>query len=96
MNVGDNSKALIKSLVERIESVAGEIDSLKNDQKEIFQEAKSAGIDVKALRAVIRIRKQNKAERETHESIVAQYMSALGMLSDLPLGQAAISRATGG
>src|SRR6202035_630985 len=95
MNIGDNSKAQLQNLVDRIEAVELEMDSLKEDRKEIFLEAKNQGLDLKALRAVLRIRKQNSTERETHESIVAQYMSALGMLGTTPLGQAAIHRATG-
>lgn len=96
MNIGDNSKAQLKNLVDRIELLDEGMQALKDDKKELFEEAKSNGLDVKALRAVLRIRKQNAAERETHESIVAQYMSALGMLGTTPLGQAAIQRATGG
>jgi uncharacterized protein (UPF0335 family) len=95
MNLGDNSKAQLKSLVERIENLDIEIESLKNDKKELFLEAKDQDIDVKALRSVIRIRRQNASERESHESIVAQYMQALGMLSDTPLGIAAISKIGG-
>ncbi|RAI27324.1 hypothetical protein CH340_24460 [Rhodoplanes serenus] len=61
--------------------------------KDVFAEAKGNGYDVKALRAVIRLRKQDKDERAEHEAIVETYMHALGMLADTPLGRAAIERA---
>jgi uncharacterized protein (UPF0335 family) len=95
MNIGDNSKAQLKSLVERIENLDTEIDNLKNDKKELFLEAKDQDIDVKALRSVIRIRRQNASERESHESIVQQYLAALGDYSSTELGKSAISKIGG-
>jgi len=95
MNVGDNSKAQLKSLVERIENVQVEIDALAEDKRSIYAEAKSSGINVKALRAVIRIRKQDKTEREAYDSVVQQYLVALGDYASTELGKSAISRIGG-
>jgi uncharacterized protein (UPF0335 family) len=95
MNIWDNSKAQLKSLVERIESLMLDKDGISNDIKEIYAEAKSQDIDVKALRSVIRIRRQNASERESHESIVQQYLAALGDYSSTELGKSAISRIGG-
>ncbi|WP_111388764.1 DUF2312 domain-containing protein, partial [Rhodoplanes serenus] len=75
---------------ERLEE---EKKALADDIKDVFAEAKGNGYDVKALRAVIRLRKQDKDERAEHEAIVETYMHALGMLADTPLGRAAIERA---
>ncbi|CAL8974518.1 hypothetical protein RHODGE_RHODGE_03301 [Rhodoplanes serenus] len=83
----------IRVLVERIERLEEEKKALADDIKDVFAEAKGKGYDVKALRAVIRLRKQDKDERAEHEAIVETYMHALGMLADTPLGRAAIERA---
>jgi uncharacterized protein (UPF0335 family) len=61
-------------------------------RKAIYAEAKSAGSDTKALKAVVTLRKRDKGEREAHEALVQSYLEALGDLADLPLGRAAMQR----
>ncbi len=68
----------LRAFVERIEHVEEEIKGLNEDKKEIFDEAKGEGYDVKILRKVIRIRKQDKAKRQEEDAILDLYMSALG------------------
>jgi len=75
--IGDNSQ--LKSIVERIEHVEVEIKDLQTGRAEIYQEAKSAGLDVKAIRQIVAIRKQDQTKREEAEAILAAYMLALGM-----------------
>jgi uncharacterized protein (UPF0335 family) len=82
----------IKSFVERIERLEEEKKTFTDDIRDVYAEAKSNGLDVKALRAIVRMRKQDDDKRREHEAIVETYMHALGMLADLPLGQAAIAR----
>jgi len=91
---GHNSREQLLSIVERIERLAEEKQSIADDIKDVYAEAKGNGYDVKALRAIIRRRKQDAAALAEHEAILETYMHALGMLADLPLGQAAIERAT--
>jgi len=69
----------LRSLVERIERLEDERKALSNDIKDIFSEAKSAGFDVKVLRQLIRIRKQEPAEVEEAETLLDVYRRALGM-----------------
>ncbi len=69
----------LRSLVERIERLEEERKALGNDIKDIFAEAKSAGFDVKVLRQLIRLRKQEPAEIEEQESLLDVYRRALGM-----------------
>lgn len=88
----DAANAQVRSIVERIERLEEEKAALAEDIKELYAEAKSNGFDVKALRAVVRLRKQDADKRREHEAIVASYMAALGMLADLPLGRAAMER----
>jgi uncharacterized protein (UPF0335 family) len=92
MNVGGNSKAQIKAIVNRIEQLEREKKITSDDIRDVYAEAKGNGFDVKALRAIVRIRKQDAEKRREHEQIVDTYMNALGMLADTPLGQAAAAR----
>lgn len=96
MTLGNNSQQQLKSIIERIESIEEEIQEHREDQKEIFQEAKSAGYDLPALRATLARRKAMRKDANkqlTKEQIVETYLHALGDLADLPLGQAALERA---
>ena len=69
----------LRSLVDRIERLEEERKALGNDIKDIYQEAKSAGFDVKVLRQLIRMRKQEAAEIEEQETLLDLYRRALGM-----------------
>jgi uncharacterized protein (UPF0335 family) len=69
----------LRSLVERIERLEEERRALANDVKDIYAEAKSAGFDVKVLRQLIRLRRQEPAEIEEQESLLDVYRRALGM-----------------
>ena len=67
----------LRSLVERIERIEEEIKELTEGKKEIYLEAKGNGFDVKILREVIRVRKQDQKEREEHESLLEVYLRAI-------------------
>ena len=69
----------LKSYIDRIESIESEKKALQNDIKEIFEEAKSANFDVKAIRQILKIRKQNESERQENEFILDCYKKALGI-----------------
>jgi len=69
----------LRSLVDRIERLEEERKALSSDIKDIYLEAKSAGFDVKVLRQLIRIRKQEAAEVEEQETLLDVYRRALGM-----------------
>lgn len=78
--IGDNAKAQLRSIIERIESLDGQISEFKADQKDIYAEAKGNGYDVKALKTIVRMRKQDAGERSEQEAILETYMLALGMI----------------
>ncbi len=84
----------LKAFVERIERLEEEKKTIAEDIRDVYAEAKGTGFDVKAMRTIIRMRKQDANERAEQETILETYMKALGMLADLPLGQAALERAT--
>lgn len=69
----------LRSLVERIERLEEERKCLGSDIKDIYAEAKSAGFDTKALRELIRIRKQEASAVEELETVLDVYRRALGM-----------------
>ncbi len=69
----------LRSLVERIERLEEERKSLSSDIKDIYAEAKSAGFDVKVLRQLIRIRREEPADVEEQETLLDLYRRALGM-----------------
>ena len=82
----------LRQFIERIERLEEEKAGVQGDIKEVFAELKGRGFDTKAVRTIIRIRKQDHAERQEQEAILELYMQALGMLADTPLGRAAFSR----
>jgi uncharacterized protein (UPF0335 family) len=67
----------LRAIVERIEQVEEEIKELTEAKKEIYLEAKGNGFDVKILREVIRVRKQDQKEREEQESLLDVYLQAI-------------------
>lgn len=82
----------LRSIVDRIERLETERANLGSDIKDLYAEAKSAGYDVKALRIVIRQRKQDAADLEETETLVDIYRRALGDFGSTGLGAAAIRR----
>ena len=64
----------IRSFVERVENIDGELAELNEQKKEVFAEAKGEGFDVKILKEIIKLRKQDEDERE---SLLDLYMRAM-------------------
>lgn len=69
----------LRSIIERIERLDEELKAIGGDKKDIFVEAKSAGFDVKVVRDLLRIRKQEPSEVEEREMLLDVYRRALGM-----------------
>jgi uncharacterized protein (UPF0335 family) len=67
----------LRAIVERIEHVEDEIKELTEAKKEIYLEAKGNGFDVKILREVIRLRKQDQKERDERDSLLDAYLEAI-------------------
>ena len=91
MQVGQ-ARVDVEGIIERIERLEEEKKTIGDDIRDVYAEAKGNGYDVKALRAIIRRRKQAADELAAHEQMVETYMVALGMLADTPLGGAALRR----
>ena len=67
----------ISAFVERIEHIEAEIAELNEGKKEVFAEAKGEGFDIKILKEIIRLRKQDKEERDEHDTVLDLYMRAM-------------------
>ena len=75
------AKDQLKSVIERIERLEEEKKTTSEDIREVYAEAKVNGFDVKALRTIVRMRKQDVDERKEEEAVLETYMHALGMLN---------------
>ena len=75
------AKEQLKAVVERVERLEEEKKAIADDIKDVYAEAKAHGFDVKALRTIVRLRKQDTDERKEQEAILETYMHALGMLA---------------
>ncbi|WP_350335212.1 DUF2312 domain-containing protein [Coralliovum pocilloporae] len=71
----------LKAFVERIERLEEEKKAIADDVKDVYAEAKANGFDVKVLRQVIRLRKQEPNERQEQEALLDLYLHALGMIA---------------
>ena len=78
MSEGNVAADQLRLFIERIERLEEEKKGLQDDIKEILAEAKGNGFDVKVLRKVVRIRKQDRAKRLEEEAILDLYLSAIG------------------
>ena len=76
--LNSTAQGQLKSIIERIERLEQEKAEVSEQIKEVFAEAKGNGFDVKVLRKVVRLRKQDRAKRQEEEAILDLYLSALG------------------
>ncbi len=76
----------IRSIIERIEHLEEEIKALMEGKKEVFAEAKGEGLDVKVLKEILKLRKQDKDERDEQETLLDVYLRAM---DTAPLAEAA-------
>jgi uncharacterized protein (UPF0335 family) len=74
------SKEQFRSIVERIERLEEEKKVISDDIRDIYAESKGNGYDVKALRTIVRMRKQDANERAEQEAILETYLQAMGMI----------------
>ena len=74
------SKDQLRSIIERIERMEAEKKTISDDIRDIYAEGRGNGFDVKSLRTIVRMRKQDANERAEQEAVLESYMQALGML----------------
>ena len=77
--VGGIAADKLRSLIERIERLEEEKNDISRDIRDIFAEAKSVGFDVKIMRAVLKLRKMDAADRDEQEFLLDTYKKALNI-----------------
>lgn len=83
----------LRLFIERVERLEEEKQSIADDIKDVYLEAKYQGYDPKIMKIIVRERKMDKNARDERDALLDTYRSALGMLADTPLGQAALRAA---
>ena len=83
MDFEGSSREHLRAFIERIERLEEEKKAIADDIREVFAEAKTMGFDLKAVRAILKLRKQEPHVREEEEAVLATYMAALGMLPEM-------------
>jgi len=78
-SIGPGAADRIKSIVERVERIEVEMDERKQDRKEIYAEAKSAGLDAKVLRALVAERRKDQEDWAAFLEEKNLYRRAMGM-----------------
>lgn len=78
--VSNFSRDQLKAIIERIERLEEEKKTISDDIRDIYSEAKGNGFEVKALRTIVRMRKQDADDRREQETILETYLHALGMI----------------
>jgi uncharacterized protein (UPF0335 family) len=73
------AKDQLKAFVERVERLEEEKKAIADDIRDVYAEAKGNGFDIKTLRVVVRLRKQDINERKEQEALLETYLHALGM-----------------
>ncbi|MBM3646041.1 MAG: DUF2312 domain-containing protein [Alphaproteobacteria bacterium] len=77
---GPISADRLKSFVERIEKLEEERKAIGGDIRDVYSEAKGVGYDVKTMRKVVTLRRENAADRAEAEALLDTYKHALGMI----------------
>ncbi|ACB96104.1 DUF2312 domain-containing protein [Beijerinckia indica] len=79
----------IRSFIERIEHLEEEIKALNEGKKDVFAEAKGEGFDVKVLKEILKLRRQDEKERDEQESLLDLYLRAMETSDDETTAKAA-------
>lgn len=76
----------LKSFIERVERLEEEKKALADDIKEVFAEMKAMGFDAKAIRQILKMRKQEPHVIEEEQAVLDTYLAALNGWDNTPLG----------
>ena len=76
-DVGGIAADRLRSLIERIERLEEEKKAIASDIRDIYAEAKGAGFDTKIMKAIIKLRKMNAADRDEQDMLLDTYRRAL-------------------
>ena len=79
----------LRTIVERLERLEEDKQAIMADQKEVFAEAKGEGFDVKILKEILKLRKEDQDKRDERDSLLDAYMRALDSAPPAEIGKAA-------
>ncbi|MEO0623808.1 MAG: DUF2312 domain-containing protein [Pseudomonadota bacterium] len=83
--VASVSKRELLELVERVERIRERKTELNDDEKVVMAEARASGFEPKFIKAVVKLRTLDPAEREKSEAMLDMYKAAVGLDTDAPL-----------
>ena len=69
----------LRLLLERVERLEDEKKGIADDIKDVYAEAKSRGYDTKTMKAIIKLRRMEKHQRDEAEALLETYKAALGL-----------------
>jgi len=78
-DVGGVAGDRLRTLIERIERLEEEKETISVDVREVYAEAKATGFDPKVMRQIVRLRKMESDDRKEQEALLEIYKEALGM-----------------
>lgn len=78
-NSGNVAADQLRLFVERVENLEEEKKGIADDIRDVYSEAKSQGFDTKTMRAIVRLRKMEKAARQEQDALLETYRAALGI-----------------
>lgn len=76
--LNSTAQGQIKSIIDRAERLEVEKTEIMEQLKELFHEAAGNGFDVRILKKVVRIRKEDRAKRQEADAILELYLHAVG------------------
>lgn len=69
----------LKTIVQRVEKLEDDKAGIAADIRDIYAEAKGTGFNVKTIRQIVRLRKQEEEQRREDAELLELYKSAIGM-----------------
>ncbi len=69
----------LRLLLERVERLEEEKKGISDDIRDVYNEAKAVGYDVKIMKAIYRLRKMKPDDRREMEMLIDTYKSNLGI-----------------
>lgn len=81
--VGGVAVDQLKSIIARVENLEEEKSGITADIRDVYSEAKGNGFDIKAIRAIVTLRKKDPAQAEEEETIYDTYRRALGLIPEI-------------
>lgn len=69
----------LRQIIERVERLEEDKKSIGDDIKDVMAEAKGRGYDTKAIKTIVKMRRQDPRERDEQEAVIDLYKAALGM-----------------